>query len=115
MNRTRPFAPDVSPVEVVDVVEGGGLSKAHPRLPDVLTAVYGLHVLHRVLKETQRYHFMLLPGNYRTYPCKTTNELTDVFFSSTDYKEMFYLSNSTTQDAKSMGSPPAWAGTWARE
>ena len=38
-----------SPVQVVDVVEGGGLGEAHPGLPDVLTAVDGLHVLHRLL------------------------------------------------------------------
>ena len=43
------WAGDGSPVQVVDVVEGGGLGEAHPGLPDVFTAVNGLHVLHRLL------------------------------------------------------------------
>lgn len=39
-----------SPVQVVDVVEGGGLSEAHSGLPDVFAAVDGLHALYRVLR-----------------------------------------------------------------
>lgn len=41
------------PVEIVDVVEWGGLSKAHSSLPDVFTAVQRLHVLNRVLYMTE--------------------------------------------------------------
>jgi len=41
-----------SPVEVVDVVERGGLSEAHAGLPDVLATVHRLHVLHRLLCTT---------------------------------------------------------------
>lgn len=42
----------------MDVVERGGLGKAHPCFPDVFTAVYRLHALYRVLdgaaKHTQK-------------------------------------------------------------
>lgn len=46
----RSWLPD-SPVQVVDVVERRRLCKPHPSLPDVFTAVYRLHALHRVLDE----------------------------------------------------------------
>lgn len=43
----------LSPVEIMDVVWGRRLSEAHPGLPDVLTAVDGLNVLHCVLQQRQ--------------------------------------------------------------
>lgn len=47
------WLPD-SPVQVVDVVERRRLCEPHPGLPDVFTAVYRLHALHRVLAEDKR-------------------------------------------------------------
>lgn len=38
--------PDDSPIQIMDVVERGGLCEAHTCLPDVFTAVYRLHVLY---------------------------------------------------------------------
>lgn len=48
------FTQQASPVEVMDVVQRRRLSEAHPRLPDVLAAVYGLHVLGCILEHKQR-------------------------------------------------------------
>lgn len=49
--------PADSPIQVMDVVERGGLCKAHPCLPDVFTAVYRVHALYRVLEVvTKNFH-----------------------------------------------------------
>lgn len=48
-----------SPVQIMDVVEGGRLSKAHSGLPDILAAVQRLHVLNRVLEMTESYDVYL--------------------------------------------------------
>lgn len=43
------WAPESSPVHVVDVVGLGRVSEAHARLPDVFATVQGVHVLRQVL------------------------------------------------------------------
>lgn len=47
-----------SPVQVMDVVERGGLCEAHSCLPDVFAAVDGLHALYRVLR-VEKNHFII--------------------------------------------------------
>lgn len=47
-----------SPVQVMDVVERGGLCEAHPCLPDVFAAVDGLHALYRVLRVEKNLSFI---------------------------------------------------------
>lgn len=47
-----------SPVQVMDVVERGGLCEAHSCLPDVFAAVDGLHALYWVLWVEKNQNFI---------------------------------------------------------